>query len=143
MKKLLVFIMGCISCAAFSLTLKSVKVFGEEVSKCNVSNNSADASISSAMRFNRVGLSNESKIYAYHQITVVEQVGGCVASVVFEINFNSFVAVPPENTKLVILKTLLCSQVDVLAGSKLDFGKRVNDSLKESVDLCINEISKK
>jgi hypothetical protein len=142
MKKYIALLLCCFSCASFSLTLESVQVFGEEVSECNISQNAANASISSAMRFNRIALSDESRIRAYHQITAMGISGGCAATINFQIYFNSFVPVPPKNTNRVFTKNLLCSKVFLLSGPRYDFGTRVNDSLKEAVDLCINEISK-
>jgi hypothetical protein len=94
------------------------------------------------MRYNRIGLSNESKVHAYHQITVLEISGGCAATVNFQIYFNSFANLPQQNNKRVFLKNLLCSQVYLLTGPRHNFGTRVGDSLKESVDSCINDISK-
>jgi hypothetical protein len=142
MKKYVTLLLSCFSCAAFSINLESVYVFGEEVSECNVSQNVANSSISSAMRYNRIGLSNQSKFRAYHQITVLEISGGCAATVNFQIYFNSFVNLPSQNNQKVFIKNLLCSQVTLLTGPRYDLAKRVNDSLKESVDLCINDISK-
>jgi hypothetical protein len=142
MKKYLALLLSFISCAAFSLNLESVNVFGEKVSECNVSQSAANASISSAMRYNRIGLSKESKVHAYHQITVVDTSGGCAATVNFQIYFNSFANVPQKNNQKVFLKHLLCSQVVLLTGPRYDFGTRVSDFLKEAVDFCIDEISK-
>lgn len=142
MKKYLPIFLSFISCASFSLTLESVKVFGEEVSECNVTQNGANSSISAAMRFNRIEMSDELIFRAYHQITVLEISGGCAATVNFQIFFNSFVPIPPKNTRTIFLKNLLCSQMVTISGPKYNFGSRVNQNLKESVDLCINEISK-
>jgi hypothetical protein len=50
--------------------------------------------------------------------------------------------VPPKNTRRIFLKNLLCSQMVTISGPKYNFGSRVNQNLKESVDLCINEILK-
>jgi hypothetical protein len=142
-KKIITFLIGCISCTAFSLTLDSVNIFGEEISGCNLSMDSVDASIASAMRFNRVGVSDKSTISAYHQITALEIAGGCAVNVKFQIYFNSFVAIPPENKKYVFLRNEICAKGALLTGQRFNLQTRVNDILKEYVDLCINEFSKK
>ncbi len=142
MKKYLATLFYFVCCSSFSLTLESVNVFGEEVSACNLSLNAADASISSAMRFNRVGLSDDSKVKAYHQIGAMEVGSTCIASLKFEIFFNSYVTLPPENTKRIFTSNVLCSKAHLMSGPKHDFGTRASNVLKQLVDLCINEIAK-
>lgn len=143
MNKIFALLIGFISCAAFSFTLENVKVFGEDVKGCNVSRSSADASIASAMKFNRIEVNNESKINAYHQISVLEIPGGCAVNVNFQIYFFSAVTVPPENTKYISLKNQICGDGSLLVGPAFNMQTRINDFLKESVDFCISEIYKK
>jgi hypothetical protein len=142
MKKLLLVCLLTIAQSSYSADLTEVRISGEQITDCNLSRDSVTAALASTMRYNRINVTeNRGGVVLYHQVTALNTSGGCAVALKMEFKAYEFVFIKNLNKK-VMSSVVICDRGNLLTGPVHSMQTRVNDSLKDSAQQCLLEISK-
>ena len=126
----------------YALNINDAEISGEEINGCNLSKEYSNASISTALRQNRILIVNKNAVFTfYHQITAIEtSQSNCAVHINFLVNIYDYHQIPVKPPKKLFLSTPICSLGTLLTGPKYDMQTRVSDDLRKMTERCINEI---
>lgn len=141
MKKLVLTFLILFIGNAHSLTLSMVEVYGEPISKCELSSESIDAALKSVMRYNRIQVSS-SRVKLYHSAVAIDMSSSCAVNLSIMFYLHEKIYSPNLKTSL-YADVVLCENNTLLTGPKYNLQTRVNDMAKEMVDKCLAKIDSK
>jgi hypothetical protein len=131
---------------AHAATIGSAYIFGERLdgNLCGLSNSATEAAIATALRQNRIAVSQDrlSRIKFYYQINSLELGSTCVVNINFQVFTYGDYLVPSSPPKNLFSKIELCGNSYLLTGPKYDLQSRVSDTSRTLAEMCINDVSK-